>query len=994
MSTQPLLQRTAQKRIALPVRVEPKVFFANERTFLSWLHFTVVLGGLAVGLLNFGDKVGRISAGMFSLVAIAVMIYALVTYHWRAAAIAKRGSGPYDDRLGPTILCIALLVLSGILPHCSYPPTFGSQFEPALFIYNHSSPTRRVQQHSIERPSTQNMFISSNRPTASPAISVTSVSDDDEDLENSAFYLDGDNKARVLPAQFSSRLSSLSISEPRDRTASLSLANSIPPEVLIHIFRLIPLLKDLYACLLVSRTWCACAIELMWHKPMATKTSSLWKLLNAFGRDNLTFHYASFVRRLNFMAFGSELHDHMISRIADCTRLERLTLVNCVHLTDESLEGILSKMPNLVALDLTGVSSVSDRSIGALARTASRLQGINLGGCKMVTDEGIIQLATHCTLLRRVKLASLQVTNQSVIHLARQCPLLLEMDLNGCTAISNDAIRELWSCSGHIRELKLGLIGIALTDDAFPVSAEPQPRMITSPNGSQSPPLVLPPETSLTTTRSFEHLRILDLTGCASLTDAAVEGIISVAPKIRNLVLAKCILLTDNAIASVCKLGRYLHYLHLGHVSLITDRAVIQLARTCTRLRYVDLACCTQLTDLSVSELATLVKLRRIGLVRVINLTDQAVFALSERQSSLERIHLSYCEQITIPAIHFLLQRLHKLTHLSLTGIPAFRREELQRYCRTPPREFNPSQRAAFCVYSGKGVADLRRYLEYLSSTVDGMRGPTTSDTEDDGDDDDISQLEDFITYPQLPNAGAVHPNGQLPNRADASQSNQRTPNSNPAQLSGSSLSLGIPGGQPGDIYAPAPYRPGESSSPTATIVGGSRRIVSGNSSASASSVGIPTPDLVFAESGASLSSDATIRAPQGQNSPLRVSHPVYFASTSSHHVIDTSQPEPTTLPGDRVLAHSVREALGGGEVSGYQIGPEGGSDTDTPTSVSGANASPVAGPSSSTSNNTGRGRLRMLRVADYTSALPWKRNSRRGNGDGDGDTNGSGSAQ
>ena len=59
MSTQPLLQRTAAKRIALPVKVEPKVAFANERTFLSWLHFTVVLGGLAVGLLNFGDKVRR-----------------------------------------------------------------------------------------------------------------------------------------------------------------------------------------------------------------------------------------------------------------------------------------------------------------------------------------------------------------------------------------------------------------------------------------------------------------------------------------------------------------------------------------------------------------------------------------------------------------------------------------------------------------------------------------------------------------------------------------------------------------------------------------------------------------------------------------------------------------------------------------------------------------------------------------------------------------------
>ncbi|CAH1760470.1 9572_t:CDS:2 [Entrophospora sp. SA101] len=68
MSTQPLLQGPLQKRIVLPTRVEPKVFFANERTFLSWLQFTVVLGGLAIGLLNFGDdKVARISGAVFTL---------------------------------------------------------------------------------------------------------------------------------------------------------------------------------------------------------------------------------------------------------------------------------------------------------------------------------------------------------------------------------------------------------------------------------------------------------------------------------------------------------------------------------------------------------------------------------------------------------------------------------------------------------------------------------------------------------------------------------------------------------------------------------------------------------------------------------------------------------------------------------------------------------------------------------------------------------------
>ena len=110
MSSAPLLQRTPGKKIALPTRVEPKVFFANERTFLSWLNFTVMLGGLGVGLLNFGDKIGRVSAGLFTFVAMGTMIYALVTYHWRAAAIRRRGSGPYDDRLVPTLLCFFLLV--------------------------------------------------------------------------------------------------------------------------------------------------------------------------------------------------------------------------------------------------------------------------------------------------------------------------------------------------------------------------------------------------------------------------------------------------------------------------------------------------------------------------------------------------------------------------------------------------------------------------------------------------------------------------------------------------------------------------------------------------------------------------------------------------------------------------------------------------------------------------------------------------------------------
>ncbi|KAG1751930.1 hypothetical protein EDD22DRAFT_1001947 [Suillus occidentalis] len=108
---------------------------------------------------------------------------------------------------------------------------------------------------------------------------------------------------------------------------------------------------------------------------------------------------------------------------------------------------------------------------------------------------------------------------------------------------------------------------------------------------------------------------------CTLITDEleAVDGIISHAPKIRNLVLSKCIQLTDRTVENICVPSKHLHYLHLGHAANdITDRLIKTLARCCTRLRYVDFANCVLLTDTSVFELSSLPKLRRIGSVLIL----------------------------------------------------------------------------------------------------------------------------------------------------------------------------------------------------------------------------------------------------------------------------------------------------------------------------------------------------------------------------------------
>ena len=94
---------------------------------------------------------------------------------------------------------------------------------------------------------------------------------------------------------------------------------------------------------------------------------------------------------------------------------------------------------------------------------------------------------------------------------------------------------------------------------------------------------------------------------------------------------------------------------------------------------------CRHLTDLAIFELAGLPNLQRLSLVRVQKLTDNAVFFLAEHATKLERLHLSYCDRLSLLAVQHLLQKLDKLQHLTATGIPAFKRKGIKRFSDPPP---------------------------------------------------------------------------------------------------------------------------------------------------------------------------------------------------------------------------------------------------------------------------------------------------------------------
>ncbi|KAK2080664.1 hypothetical protein QBZ16_000518 [Prototheca wickerhamii] len=114
---------------AIPMRLEPKTFLASERTFLSWMHMAITLASIATALLAFAgaskqrlDPLHRVGGNLvlfvaFILLPLAIFIvaYAAVVFTWRSRQIALKQASYIDDRRGPYLLVVlVVLALSAI----------------------------------------------------------------------------------------------------------------------------------------------------------------------------------------------------------------------------------------------------------------------------------------------------------------------------------------------------------------------------------------------------------------------------------------------------------------------------------------------------------------------------------------------------------------------------------------------------------------------------------------------------------------------------------------------------------------------------------------------------------------------------------------------------------------------------------------------------------------------------------------------------------------
>ncbi|KAL2117082.1 hypothetical protein VTJ04DRAFT_9250 [Mycothermus thermophilus] len=111
-----------------PLQIEPKVWLANERTFLKWQHITVLLGGLALSLYSAGgagrdDALARwVGVGLLAVAGFAAAWSSWVVRK-RRNMIVQRSGKDFDFVLGPLVVSAALgcaLVVNFVLAYERY----------------------------------------------------------------------------------------------------------------------------------------------------------------------------------------------------------------------------------------------------------------------------------------------------------------------------------------------------------------------------------------------------------------------------------------------------------------------------------------------------------------------------------------------------------------------------------------------------------------------------------------------------------------------------------------------------------------------------------------------------------------------------------------------------------------------------------------------------------------------------------------------------------
>jgi hypothetical protein len=386
-----------------------------------------------------------------------------------------------------------------------------------------------------------------------------------------------------------------------------------------------------------------------------------------------------------------EVDDTLLDLVSRrCTQLTTIDLSKCHHFTATGLAKLVQAQHSLTSLNLSKCDALTDRELSCF-RAVKTLRHVHLSNCKQITGQGVLDVVRGCAVQSLDVSHSMKISDASFAEICAEIPHVLHLNLES-TSIQNIA-----PISAHCQELislNLALcIGItAHSFDEFIAHVPASLRVLNLRSCRTNRDAFVQSLPRLAKLRELhfsgtgagtEHdnhvvcqiaqqctrLKVLDLSGCVTITDEATRAIANHVRGLRRLNLSICVSLRDSTvIEEIVRHNASLTFLSLSGVKCLNDALVTVIAESCPRLEYLSLASHSQISDAALAQLGERCRaVRELWLKGCMNVTDVGLKHLAQCKQ-LQGLGLSGIRGVTDSALLQLCSDCWGLRELVLSG--------------------------------------------------------------------------------------------------------------------------------------------------------------------------------------------------------------------------------------------------------------------------------------------------------------------------------------
>ncbi|KAF9438306.1 hypothetical protein BGZ76_008694 [Entomortierella beljakovae] len=444
------------------------------------------------------------------------------------------------------------------------------------------------------------------------------------------------------------------------RRGTIRAFDGLPREIKIHVFRYLSTFQ-LIRISRVNRTWRNLAMDgSLWKSIDVTR---YYKAIKDDQLHKLGTSASAFLRYANFRGCV-QLSGESLSAIAErCPNIERLNISGCRSVSSKSIADVCMNMPLLSHLDLSSLESVNNYTLITMAFYCRSLQVLNIAWCKQISGSGLVKLTRSCQELRKLNVSGCSNLEDRLMPvMGMNLPKLRELCLNGCSSLTDRGLIGLLSglsvgsskkhrrwrmkkrLSSSVRVSSLGhlLINQSSCNDDDNDDDDDDEDMEDG----------LDKDGHAKEEEESDHASDIDAEdgdldgegGNESNTGGHAQASTETAntnPKpsrsqdklqarLAYLGLSQCRLLTHDALRAIGDLcGQHIRRLELSNCENFGDDGLVYLSQHCTRLQLLDLEDVNLLTDISLRSFAmNLPKLERLCLSYCENITDQGIMRM------------------------------------------------------------------------------------------------------------------------------------------------------------------------------------------------------------------------------------------------------------------------------------------------------------------------------------------------------------------------------